>query len=113
MPFEDGAFDLAVSIRLFGHLPHDAKVAALREMGRVSRRGVIVFFPIETRLVAARGAWRARHGRSLVGHRYPATKAQMAEMGKDGGLRMHRVLSLHSPFAKTRAAVFLAARRRA
>jgi SAM-dependent methyltransferase len=42
LPFEDGAFDLAHASLLLHHLDPAAAVAALRELRRVARRGVVV-----------------------------------------------------------------------
>ena len=42
LPFEDAAFDVAHSSLLIHHLDPDAAVAALREMRRVARHGVVI-----------------------------------------------------------------------
>ena len=41
LPFADGAFDIAMTSMFLHHLPTDVAVAALREMDRVARVGVI------------------------------------------------------------------------
>ena len=41
LPFDDGAFDYATTSMFLHHLDDGAAVAALREMARVARRGVI------------------------------------------------------------------------
>ena len=41
LPFVDGSFDYAITAMFLHHLDDDAAVAALREMARVARRGVI------------------------------------------------------------------------
>lgn len=41
LPFEDGAFDYAIASMFLHHLDDGAAAMALREMGRVARRGVI------------------------------------------------------------------------
>jgi len=46
LPFRDNAFDAAVCFRLLSHLPPDARVRLLRELGRVaSERVVAVYQP--------------------------------------------------------------------
>jgi len=42
LPFEDGAFDVAHASLLLHHLDPDAAVAALRELRRVARRGIVI-----------------------------------------------------------------------
>lgn len=42
MPFRDGAFDLAMSIRFFMHLTPAVRLSVLSELARVSRRWVLV-----------------------------------------------------------------------
>jgi ubiquinone/menaquinone biosynthesis C-methylase UbiE len=42
LPFADGSFDVVTSSMLLHHLNRPDAIAALREMGRVARRGVIV-----------------------------------------------------------------------
>jgi len=44
LPFADAAFDVVVSLRLFGHLPPSARARALREYRRVTRGHVIVAY---------------------------------------------------------------------
>ncbi len=42
LPFVDGSFDVVTSSMLLHHLDRPAAILALREMGRVARRGVVV-----------------------------------------------------------------------
>ena len=42
LPFADGSFDYAMTAMFLHHLDDDAAAAAVREMARVARRGVIV-----------------------------------------------------------------------
>ncbi|MGH9368166.1 MAG: class I SAM-dependent methyltransferase [Thermoanaerobaculia bacterium] len=44
IPHRDGAFDCVFSIRFMFHLDHGARLRILREMGRVSRRWLVVDF---------------------------------------------------------------------
>lgn len=54
--FKDSEFDYVVSIRFMGHLPPNIRVGVLREFSRVSRKGVIVGYPILNAF-----AWLKRH----------------------------------------------------
>ena len=42
--FPDGLFDLAVCLRLLGHLPPENRRKVLKELARVSKKGVIVAY---------------------------------------------------------------------
>jgi ubiquinone/menaquinone biosynthesis C-methylase UbiE len=44
LPFVDNAFDAAVCFRLLSHLPPDARVRLLREMGRVAKDRVVAVY---------------------------------------------------------------------
>jgi SAM-dependent methyltransferase len=46
LPFADGAFDYAVSLDMFEHLPAGIREASVRELCRVTRRAVLVGFPV-------------------------------------------------------------------
>ena len=44
LPFDDGSFDAAVCFRLLSHLPPDARIRLLRELGRVARERVVAVY---------------------------------------------------------------------
>lgn len=68
LPFRDDAFDVAVSVDLFEHLPLEVRPRAVTELLRVSRGPVIVAFPcgdaarradrVLSRLIGVAGAQR-------------------------------------------------------
>jgi ubiquinone/menaquinone biosynthesis C-methylase UbiE len=60
IPFPDGAFDVAHSSLVIHHLDPADAVAFLREMARVSRRGVVVNDLVRGRLYLM-GAWLLSH----------------------------------------------------
>ena len=45
LPFENAAFDIAVSIDVLEHLPEDVRAAAVGELVRVARKAIIIAFP--------------------------------------------------------------------
>lgn len=45
LPFADKSFDLVVESHLLHHLPEPTRLKAVREMGRVARRGVVLYEP--------------------------------------------------------------------
>ncbi|RJP34958.1 MAG: class I SAM-dependent methyltransferase [Candidatus Omnitrophota bacterium] len=53
LPFADGAFDLAVSLDVLEHIPPEERFAAVEEMVRVSRIGIVISFPYRHPLVEA------------------------------------------------------------
>jgi SAM-dependent methyltransferase len=46
LPFADASFDYAVSLDMFEHLPTGIRERSVQELCRVSRRGVVVGFPV-------------------------------------------------------------------
>ena len=60
LPYADGAFDVAHTSLVLHHLDPQDAVAFLREMARISRRGVVVNDLVRGRLYLA-GAWLLSH----------------------------------------------------
>lgn len=95
LPFEDGAFHVAHSSLLLHHLDPADAVAALREMARVSRLGVIVndlrrgalavALAAPPILALSRSAMTRHDG--LVSLRRAYTLAELDELLKAAGLR--------------------------
>ena len=52
LPFTDDQFDGTVSMRFFGHVPPNIRIAILSEMKRVSKRCVIVQYPLSHRMAS-------------------------------------------------------------
>ena len=68
LPWADGAFDWVVSHRMFHHMRSDERrVALLRSLARVARRGVIVYAFVETPIRRGRKALPLEHARRLLG----------------------------------------------
>jgi SAM-dependent methyltransferase len=108
LPFEDLAFDVVVSVRLFGHLPPAAKAAALGEFRRVAREGAVVFFPGQTRWLQLRRAWQKRRGRPLRCW-HPLSLVEARLLAREADFAVLCFLHLAGPFAETRAVVLLPA----
>jgi ubiquinone/menaquinone biosynthesis C-methylase UbiE len=106
MPFADDAYEVAIAVEVFEHIPHDLRAAAIREMVRVVKPGgrIILTFPsgetakeCDNRL---NDAYKARYGTPhpwIVEHLeegVPDTeemRAIMAEaVGADGTVTVHR-----------------------
>jgi uncharacterized protein YbaR (Trm112 family) len=86
LPFRDGAFDGAVSLRLFHRLQPQARREGLRELARVSRRWVVVSYarfdgPYRLRYHAIS---RVRGERDWAPH--PATKDEILAEADQAGL---------------------------
>ncbi len=45
MPFDDGSFDIAVSVDVLEHLPSEIRQAALGQLVRVAKKAVVITFP--------------------------------------------------------------------
>lgn len=69
LPFEDGCFDIAIGCTFLHHLEANDAVAALTEMARVSRRGLVIT-DLRRGLAAYLGA-SALAGTIWRRHRYP------------------------------------------
>jgi hypothetical protein len=94
LPFRDGAFDGAVSLRLFHRLQPQARREGLRELARVSRRWVVVSYarldgPYRLRYHAVS---RARGGRDWAPH--PATKGEILAEADQAGLVPRALVSV-------------------
>jgi ubiquinone/menaquinone biosynthesis C-methylase UbiE len=95
LPFADGQFDVAISSLMLHHLRPDAAVAALREMRRVARVGVVVN-DIVRWWPGVFGAWMMAHvfsGNPLTIHDGPLsvrrayTRAELRDLAARAGLR--------------------------
>jgi ubiquinone/menaquinone biosynthesis C-methylase UbiE len=95
LPFADGQFDVAVSSLMLHHLRPSAAVAALREMRRVARLGVVVN-DIVRWWPGVWGAWlmaRLFSGNPLTLHDGPLsvrrayTRAELRDLAARAGLR--------------------------
>ena len=94
LPFADGSFDVATCSLLLHHFDRDGAVAVLREMRRVSRRGIVVNDLVRGWLGYA-GAWglsRVFTSNPLTRHDAPVsvrrayTRAELAELAALAGL---------------------------
>jgi ubiquinone/menaquinone biosynthesis C-methylase UbiE len=101
---EDASVDVSVSVRLYGHLPADAKRAGMGELHRVSRLGAVVFF-------AATSPW-LRFRRSIKRLKkkagttwYPITLEEARELAESAGFEVLAVRRLLGPISETCALV--------
>ena len=104
LPLDDAGVDVAVSVRLLGHLPPEARRAGMAELGRVARVGAVVFFPGDSYWLEHRRRRQAARGRFLD-HWYPLSKEDISDAARCGRFEVLRVLCLLGPVAETRALV--------
>ncbi len=104
LPLASGAVDAVVSVRLFGHLPDETKLDALREFARVADVGVVVLFVCDNALLTLRRRFQARSGRKLQDW-HPVSPRKAEELLRLAGLRPVASSGLLGPFAETRAFV--------
>ena len=84
LPFADGMFDCAFSIRLLHHrYSHDVRVRMLRELARVSRRFVVISFYLATPLHTLARSWRGTRGRLSM-----MTAAQFHDLAQQSQLHI-------------------------
>ncbi|MFN0007751.1 MAG: class I SAM-dependent methyltransferase [Planctomycetota bacterium] len=79
LPFADASFDLVLSVRFFLHVPKDLRAGFLREMGRVSRRWVVVDVRHRYCLTTVGKRLRAR----IAGRQPPSLRSSLAEIDAD------------------------------
>lgn len=90
LPFEDGAFDLAVSMSTFDHLPTaEARQTAVDEMARVVRPGghVVVTVANWWNLPYAAGIWKMSREKTLhYGYAYLFSPLELRRIVRRAGL---------------------------
>ena len=96
LPYEDGAFDIAHSSLVVHHLDPVDAVALLREMARLSRRGIVVNDLVRGRLYLS-AAWLLSHlatGNRLSRNDAPLSvrraysRAELRALFEEAGLRI-------------------------
>ena len=91
LPFADGMFDCAFSVRLLHHrYSHDVRVRMLRELARVSRRFVLLSVYLATPLHTLARSWRGTRGRLAM-----MTAAQWQDLAQQSQLRILQQRALY------------------
>lgn len=111
LPLADDAVDYVVCLRLFGHLPQDAKRSALREFARVARRGLVICFAADTPWLNLRRSAQRRLGRPLESW-WPLRPDEAEAMALECGAHDVEVLRLTGPMSETHALVLSLADKR-
>jgi len=98
LPFRDGALDCVISIRFLFHADGATRVRILREMGRVSRRWLIVDY--RHRYSLRYVAWRARRLLGLTDAPLDrVTRAEMHAELRQAGLAVRKVIPVTRVFS--------------
>jgi len=79
LPFADASFDLVLSVRFLLHVPKPMRAGILREMGRVSKRWVVVDVRHRYSLTTVGKRLRAR----IAGRQPPSLRSSLAEIDAD------------------------------
>jgi SAM-dependent methyltransferase len=90
LPFDDGAFDLVLSLDVLAHLPRGEEFRAARELVRVARRGGLVV--VRT---SALDILRSRHG-EFAFERQRFTRRRLMELFAGSGIRVLRCSYLNT-----------------
>ena len=96
IPLDDRSLDAVVSLRLFGHLASEEKVAALREFSRVAIVGAVVCYAGDSPWLRFR---RVRAGRNGPYWR-PVSDSLLEKMASDAGLTAVGQLGILGRFPK-------------
>lgn len=101
LPFSDRQFDLAVSLRFFGHIPPEVRVRVLRELKRVSGQIIAVYSLMDTFQEIVR-----RKKRALAEIMwFPATVPEIKAEIKRAGLKNIAILHLCRGFSESAAVI--------
>ena len=87
LPFQDDTFDCVSCIRLFQHLDDEESLKALKELGRVSSRFVIVNFMYASGYYRIMRTLRQKTGRYAP--RYAVTRTFLDNIEAKTGLKVH------------------------
>lgn len=93
LPYDDGEFDVAHCSLLLHHLDPPAAVVALRELSRVSRRGVVVndlrrgIFPLLATALSVATCGRVTRADGIASARRAYTLGELDTLLSDAGLR--------------------------
>lgn len=102
LPFADGAFDVAVCWRLLQHFEKvEDRARILRELGRVTRRAIVLSFSDAETGRARRLASRKRE----AGRRVAITRAELSTELESCGLLPERFYRLFGPLSVVGAVV--------
>ena len=99
LPFADASFDLVLCVRFLLHVPKPMRAGLLREMGRVSRRWVVVDVRHRYSLTTVGKRLRAR----VAGRPLPSLRSSLAEIDADvaaAGLRLAKRTWLSPGFSE-------------
>ena len=87
LPFQDNTFDCVSCIRLFQHLNEQESLGALKELGRISSRYVIVNFMYASGYYRVMRTLRQKAGRYAP--RYAVTRSFLNRVEPETGLKIH------------------------
>lgn len=92
--------ECVVSVRLFGHLPNDAKALALAQFRTIATKGALVFFAADSPWLSLRRAVQAARGRNLECWS-PVTAKEARRLAEEAGFVVLGVRGLLGPFSET------------
>jgi Methylase involved in ubiquinone/menaquinone biosynthesis len=101
------AADCVVSVRLFGHLPAEAKALALHEFRKVAAKGAVVFFARDSWWLRLRRAVQERRGGRRLEGWTPVTVSQARHLAETCGFVVLGVRGLLGPFSETHALILV------
>jgi ubiquinone/menaquinone biosynthesis C-methylase UbiE len=99
--------DCVVSVRLFGHLPHEAKALALRQFRAVATKGALVFFAADSPWLSLRRVVQGARGRNFECWS-PMTTKEARRLASEAGFLVLGVRGLLGPFSETHALILAA-----
>lgn len=85
LPFSKDAFDIVVSLRLFGHLPPNIRKKVLGEFHRISKSRIVVAYYMQKSI---QGLLRKQRRKKAETQWYPITRADLLEEIESVGLKI-------------------------
>jgi SAM-dependent methyltransferase len=96
--------DYVVSVRLFGHLPDEAKSMALAQFRALADKGAVVFFAADSPWLSFRRRLQAARGRNLECWR-PITRDTARTLAEAAGFTVLGMRGLLGPVSETHAMI--------
>jgi len=95
LPFKEDSFEAMISMRFFGHVPHEIRIKMLKEIGKASKEWIIIGHYHKYSLHTIYGKIRYLFNKNKTGG-FPTTYREMKEEIRMADLDLIKIL----PFMK-------------
>jgi len=105
LPFADDEFDCVFSLRFFGHTPPDVRLAAMKEMARVTRDRVALMLYVRDPLITARKRLQRLLRRPPSPWYAIRSRRELAELFGEAGLAIRSIHGLMPAVMESRMVI--------